>query len=273
MKRTKGRFIWFLLLSFFVCILEGSSSNISEQNENGGLNVPEGWTQVFIEDFNGTSLDTDLWIPGLPYPKVDHLNDELEHYRADNVIVSNGICVLQATKDRNGNIHSGCITTKSGYKYGHVEARIKLPKGNGFWPAFWTTSSDGRWPPEWDILEVVSMNNEIYSYLHPLRGSKCTFVSGAAGKDCLYTTIEGAPNIYDDYVIYGFTWTSTDLKWYVNGIMTQHYFVNTTAGSNDHFWILLNLAVGGKWPGNPDETTSWPGEMKIDYVKLWRPGI
>jgi beta-glucanase (GH16 family) len=257
-KELKAAYIRTVLPVVVVFTISVFSSNLSGQANKGDLNVPADWIQVFSEDFNGTSLNTDLWTPGLPYPNVDHLNDELEHYRAGNILISNGICTLTATKDENGNIYSGCITTKVGYKFGHTEARIKLPKGKGYWPAYWTTSSDGRWPPEWDILEVVNMNNDIYGYPHPLRGGQCTFVEGAAGKDCLYTSVEGAPNIYDQYVIFGFTWTSTDLYWYVNGVMTEHFRVSPTAGSNDHFWILLNLAVGGKWPGNPDETTPWP---------------
>jgi beta-glucanase (GH16 family) len=262
------RYVLSVVILFSINIL---SENVSGQTNNDGLNVPAGWNQVFSEDFNGTSLNTDLWRPGLPYPDVDHLNDELEHYRTDNIKVADGICTLQATKDGSGNIYSGCITTKIGYQYGHTEARIRFPKGKGFWPAYWTTSSEGRWPPEWDILEVINTNNDIYGYIHPLKGGKWTFEGGAAGSDCLYTSVEGAPNIYDQFVIFGFTWTATDLYWYVNGVMTEHFSVNSAAGSNDRFWILLNLAVGGKWPGNPDETTPWPGNMQIDYVRLWQP--
>jgi len=236
-----------------------------------GLNVPDNWKLIINENFDGSGLNKNIWRPGLPYDGVDHLNDELEHYNEKNVLINNGLCTLQATKDSNGTIYSGCITSNIGYKYGHTEARIKLPKGKGFWPAYWLTSSDGRWPPEWDIFEVVNTKNEIYGYTHPVKGGKCNFIDGKAGSDCIYTLSEGAPNIYDDFVVYGLTWTEKDVYWFVNGIQTEHFSVDSTSGSNDHFWIMLNLAVGGQWPGNPDNTTPWPGNMQIDYIKLWQP--
>ena len=120
---------------------------------------------------------------------------------------------------------------------------------DGFWPAFWLTSS-ARWPPEWDIFEIV--NGVIFGYTHPA-GGICAFVDGAAGGDATYTI----PDVYDTYHVYGFKWTSSDLYWYVDGVTTEHYAVSG-AGEGDPFWLNLSLQVGGDWPGDPDGTTPLP---------------
>ena len=238
-----------------------------------GLNVPPGWNLVFNDDFNSAPTTSNYYL-GLPYAGVDHLNDELECYQAGQISASGGILTLQAKQGSCGNAQtypSGAITTKATFQHGYFEARIKMPQGKGFWPAFWLTSADGRWPPEWDILEVVSTAGEIYEYPHPVSGGTCSWQSGAAGSDSIYTSGEGAPNVFSQYNVFGLLVTTSEVTWYVNGVTTAHYHVNSAAGSDDHFWVLLNLAVGGNWPGNPDGTTPWPGNMLVDYLKIWQP--
>ena len=77
------------------------------------------------------------------------------------------------------------------------------------------------------------------------------------------------PNLYGYWHVYGFTWTETDLYWYVDGVMTEHYVVNAAAGSNDPFWLAVSMQVGGDWPGDPDGSTPFPAYMDVDYVRVF----
>ena len=237
-----------------------------------GLNIPPGWHQVFNDDFN--TVDTNAWNLGLPYgPDTDHLNDELGCYQPGQVSASGGILHLRADSSgcTNAQLYpTGAVTSKSSWQYGYFEARIKLTQGKGFWPCFWLTSADGRWPPEWDIFEVVSTAGEIYEFPHPVSGGQLIWVGGASGGDNTYTAAEGAPSPWN-WVTYGMKLTTSDVIWYVNGVETNHYSINSAAGSDDHFWVFLTFAIGGSWPGNPDGTTPWPAYQDVDYLKIWQP--
>lgn len=247
-----------------------------------GLHVPPGWQLVFSDDFSAASLDRSKWLDHLTC-FTDHLNDELERYRPYGIVVGGGLCTLRAEPAKRGDMaatlySSGVIVSRAPFRHGYFEARIQLPPGKGFWPAFWLTSAEERWPPEWDILEAADVPGRLYGYPHPVDapGAKCEWVEGAARPDgsglhAIYEPADGAPAIHGEFVTYGFRWTSTDIVWYVNDVMTEHYAVNAAAGSNDRMWLILNLAVGGKWPGHPDSSTPWPGDMRIDYVKVWSP--
>jgi beta-glucanase (GH16 family) len=246
-----------------------------------GLHIPAGYHLVFSDDFSGNNLDRDKWADHL-YCYTDHLNDELERYRPYGILVGDGVCILQAKPaelpDVSATLYSsGIITTRTPFGHGYFEVRIKLPPGKGFWPAFWLTSAEDRWPPEWDIFEVI--DGKIHGYPHPVSdpAAKCEWVEGAAADDkvfglnVVYTRDLGAPDMYGGFVTYGFLYTPTDVVWYVNDVMTEHYRINEAAGSNDRMWVILCLAVGGKWPGSPDARTPWPGNMLVDYVKIWQP--
>src|SRR6201999_2247751 len=140
------------------------------------------------------------------------------------VSLANGVVTFTAnrsTGNTNGQPYSsGSITTNRTFTYGYFEARVRVPSGKGFWPAYWLTSST-RWPPEWDIFEIIDGN--IFGYTHPVSGGKCSFVDGAAGSDSTYTISK----VYDVFHVYGFEWTATDIYWYVDGTMTEHYAIDS----------------------------------------------
>jgi beta-glucanase (GH16 family) len=244
--------------------------------------VPRGYQLVFGDEFSGTALDTEKWEPLAPFSQP-HLNEEMENYLPEAVMLENGFCVLtaephdstcflagkQPAPHCNGKHawRSGSITSRSTRTHGYYEARIKVPQGQGLWPAFWLTSSK-RWPPEWDIVEIPFATGILYQYMHPTRRARLTWVGGAAGSDSTYTVSEGMPNPYDGFVIYGCEVTPEDIKMWVNGRLTVHWQVSTDM--TDPMWVALNLAVGGKWPGPPDATTPRPARMFIDYLRVYQ---
>jgi len=234
----------------------------------GTAYVPSGYTLVFSDEFSASSLDTGKWNTLAPFG-VEFFSDshQQQAFIPDAVTLSNGIVSFTAQKSK-GNTggqpySSGSITTNGTFTHGYFEARARMPAGKGFWPAYWLTSSS-RWPPEWDIFEII--DGVIFGYTHPVSGGKCSFVDGAAGSDSTYTI----PDVYGSFHIWGFKWTASDIYWYVDGVQTEHYAIDAAAGANDPFWLNLSLQVGGDWPGNPDGTTPLPSHMDVDYVRVYQ---
>jgi beta-glucanase (GH16 family) len=231
--------------------------------------VPAGYQLIFSDEFSSGSLDTSKWNTLAPYG-VQWYSDsnQKQAFVPQAVSQSGGLVTFTATRSNGGTngqpYASGSITTNRTFTYGYYEARARVPAGKGFWPAYWLTSST-RWPPEWDIFEII--DGVIFGYTHPVAGGKCTFVEGAAGSDSTYTM----PNLYGTFHVYGFRWTSTDIYWYVDGTLTEHYSINAAAGAADPFWLNLSLQVGGDWPGDPSSSTPFPGHMDVDYVRVYQP--
>ncbi|MBN1653901.1 MAG: family 16 glycosylhydrolase [Deltaproteobacteria bacterium] len=241
---------------------------VDGQPDPGTKYVPDGYQLAFSDEFNASSLDTSTWNTLAPFGVQWYSDsDQKQAFVADAVGLSNGIATFTAQpssrSDTNGQPYSsGGITTNGTFTHGYFEARVKVPEGKGLWPAFWLTSSE-RWPPEWDVFEII--DGVIYGFPHPVSEGRCEFIEGAAGPDSTYTI----DNVYGIYHIYGFTWTETDLYWYVDGVLTEHYEINAAAGSNDPFWLNLSLQVGGDWPGDPDGSTPFPAHMEVDYVRVY----
>ena len=147
------------------------------------------------------------------------------------------------------------------FLYGWVEARIKLPKGQGFWPAFWLLPTDGSWSFEVDILEQVDpTGRHLAQHLHANNGAYD------------YTNAEGPGwdsgiDLTTDYHVYAVNWTMDKIQWLVDGKVTQETSTNVP---NVPLYLLLNLAVGGSWPGNPDSSTPFPSSMLVDWVRVWQ---
>lgn len=232
--------------------------------------VPAGYVLVFSDEFTGGQLDTSKWSTRAPW-NVQWFEDshQLQAFVPQAVTLSGGAAHLTAARSQGGTAgqpySSGSLTTHRTFTGGYIEARVKVPAGKGFWPAFWLTSST-RWPPEWDIFEIVNGVN--HGYPHPAPGGKATFMGGAAGPDATYTV----PNQYGVNHVYGFKWTGSSLVWHVDGVITEHYAVNAASGVGDAFWLNLSLQVGGDWPGAPDATTPFPSTMSVDYVRVYQPG-
>ena len=209
-------------------------------------------------------------------------NNEWQYYtdRPENARVEDGKLVIEARKeDYEGSSYTSArlITYQSGvsFKYGKIEARIKLPYGQGIWPAFWMLGNgifEGTpWPGcgEIDILEMIGGGTGRDDVAHGT-----VHWSDASGNHASYGGSIQLDNgiLADDYHTFSITWDASMIRWYMDGIQYHQVSIGVDHMSEFHeeFFILLNLAVGGNWPGYPDASTIFPQKMYVDYVRVYQ---
>ena len=245
----------------------------------------EGYNLKWEDQFEGEILNRDDWNVELHDP--GWVNNELQSYvdSPENIYIKDGSLVLKPveTENEDGSVSytSGRVNTqnKHDFKYGLFEARVKVPEGQGFLPAFWMMPTNenlyGQWPRcgEIDIMEVLGNDTDTsYGTIH--YGNPHSESQGS------YTLEEGT--FSDEYHVFDVEWEPGKISWYVDGklIHTEDNWYSATEGQGEitypapfdqPFYIILNLAVGGNWPGNPDETTDIANSAYyIDYVKVYQ---
>jgi beta-glucanase (GH16 family) len=244
------------------------------------------WQLVWSDEFNqpdGSAPDPTKW--GYNTGGGGWGNNELEYYtsRTNNIRIVDGQLVIEADQENFGgsSYTSGRLLTqgKWSWTYGRIEARIKIPRGQGIWPAFWMLgNSIGSvgWPAcgEIDIMENIGKTSDQgtdHGTIHgPQSGGDYNGGTGVGGT----YTLPGGAALADDFHVYAVQWTTNQIQWFVD---TNLYFTATPAGlPSGSTWVFtqpefitLNLAVGGNWPGNPDGTTVFPQQMLVDYVRVY----
>jgi beta-glucanase (GH16 family) len=236
---------------------------------------------VFDDEFNGAAgsgVDQSKWTidPGAGQ------NGEQEYYTdgQNAAMDGQGDLVMTARKESsNGHDYTSHRMNTGGkfsFQYGRVEARVKVPKGQGFWPAFWMMGADfltGRpWPynGEVDIMEVLGKDTTTsYSTLH------APMYNGGNGYGQSYKLASGA-ELSNDFHVWAAEWDSNGIRFYLDNQLVFNADRNTVENTKgawiyDHpFYIILNLAVGGDWPGAVDATTPFPSQMLVDYVRVYQ---
>lgn len=270
-----------------------SSQNDSPSITSGTATIPNynpgdgGWILVWSDEFNGTALDTSVWnydIGNNGNGNIGWGNSEAEYYtdRPQNVRVENGKLVITALQESYGgqNYTSGRINTKGKYsfKYGKIVARIKLPYAQGMWPAFWMLGNSyantaNNWPRcgEMDIVESVGgtfdQNNgaENFFWYNETSAATENQVSGYKFAN------RGISR--DDYHIFEAEWNEQFIQTRIDGVAYNSPLDITISERSEfqqNFFILLNIAVGGPWPGYPDASTVFPQNMYVDWVKVYQ---
>ena len=230
---------------------------------------------MWHDEFDSTALDTTRWtfdIGGGGWG-----NAELEYYtnRAVNARVDSGALIIEARPESLGgsSYTSARLKTQGlgAWKYGRVEARIQIPRGQGLWPAFWMLGDNigsVGWPAcgEIDIMENIGKEPAIvHGTVHG------PGYSGANGIGAAYPLNSGA--FADGYHVFSIEWQPGEVQWYVDSIAYKSVESSQAPGTwvFDHpFFIILNVAVGGYWPGNPDGTTVFPQTMRVDWVRVYQ---
>jgi len=240
--------------------------------------------QVWEEEFDGERVDPETWffqsgdgtdegIPGWG-------NNELQYYLPDNAQVSDGMLTITAREESTGgfNYTSARIITRDrvAVRYGRIEARIRLPGGQGIWPAFWMLPQDtsyGGWAAsgEIDIVEAVNLGgsggNEVFGTLHYGGEAPANVFTGEA-----YVVPADARAEFHTYSI---EWDPTEIRWYVDGVLyaMQNSWFSTAAPFpapfDQPFYIILNVAVGGNFPGPPNAITAFPVTMDVDWIRVY----
>ena len=270
----------FVLLAavMFVLIACGQSQTASSSSGSP-------WTVVWGDEFsgsNGSAPDSSKWT--LETGGDGWGNHELEYYtnRPQNVQIQNGSLIITASKEtytgKDGvtrNYASARMMTAGKFEqqYGRFEARIKIPYGQGIWPAFWMLGNNSGpvgWPTcgEIDIMENIGKEPAmVHGTIHG------PGYSGAAGIGSSFSLARG--RFADDYHLYAVEWEPNLIRFYVDSNLyatrTPAELPQGTKWVYDHpFFMILNVAVGGDWPGPPDTTTVFPQTMLVDYVRVYR---
>ena len=246
----------------------------------------EGYQLVFEDDFDSDRLNRDDWTVELHEP--GWVNAEWQRYvdSEENIYQKDSLLLLKPvkTEEADGSVRytSGRVSTehKHDFTYGIFEARLRVPAGKGYLPAFWLLAADeekwGFWPRcgEIDIMEIW--------------GDRTDTTYGTIHYGTPHEQDQGAKTFPDvdfskEFHIFALKWERDRLRWYVDGECfheARHWFSSADDGSkrpfpapfdHDHY-IILNLAVGNNWAGYPDETTSFETEYAIDYVRVFQKG-
>ena len=235
----------------------------------GSAGPPNGSsTLVFSDEFNDGALDESKW--DWKYPRSGDMtysnwnNGEAQWYKRANITEGNGQLELTAKREQTVSPYSGRVFDYSSgliqskpsfnFRYGYMEARMWLPKGSGFWPAFWTWPSNEQWPPEIDVMEFYGDNVErTYQTYHGSGSSTGSFTS--------------SPDWTTGWHTFGVDWRPDGLTWYIDG-----QAVKSTSGSPSlDMYLIANLAIAnGKGAPAPNAATPFPSPLRIDYIRVWK---
>lgn len=243
------------------------------------------WSLVWYDEFDGNSPDTGKWNVLL---REQSKHNELQYYLPDEVYVENGFLRLRSRVRKFGAMEftSGRLDTKGKFApvYGRFEIRAKLPSGKGLWPAYWLYPQNRNWEMEYLMAEAVASGKErlipedrpwyseidimeflghepniVYGTLHyySFDGQKKT----SSGK------VSGGVDYSKDFHTYVLEWEPDSIRWYIDG---KIYHSTVLGIPHTPHYLIINTAIGGEWPGNPDSTTVFPQFHDIDYVRIYQ---
>lgn len=246
---------------------------------------PAGWRLVWHDEFGGTKPDTSKWNILL---REQSKHNELQYYLPDEVYLENGLLRIRSRVRSYGSMHftSGRLDTRGKFApvYGRFEIRAKLPVGKGLWPAHWLYPQNRNWQMEYlmsqavaegkerlipeerpwyseiDIMEFLGHEpNVVYGTLH--------YTTFDGKKSSTSGTWRGNVDYSKDFHLYVLEWEPDSIRWFVDGNLIHA----TTVGiPHTPHYLILNTAVGGAWPGNPDSTTHFPQYHDVDYVRVFQ---
>jgi beta-glucanase (GH16 family) len=277
--------MWSLRLALFILVV-GACSPLALGQAGGSNLANPALTLIWSDEFdgpNGSAIDGSKWVSETGGGGWG--NQELEYYtnRPQNSYQQDGNLVIKVMNEKytgadgvTRDYTSARLKTlgKFSQTYGRFEARIKIPRGQGIWPAFWMLGDDidkPGWPAcgEIDIMENIGKEPSlVHGTIHG------PGYSGADGIGSPYSLADKKP-LADDFHVYAVEWEPNAIRFYVDkdlyGTRTPADLPKEAKWVYDHpFFLLLNVAVGGGWPGNPDASSVFPQTMLVDYVRVYR---
>ncbi len=247
-------------------------------DNDDGYTSPEsypGYTLVWQDEFNGTSIDPTNWVHELGASGWG--NNELQNYtaRPENSFISNGKLVIEAIQENFGGAPYTSARMKSQglreFKYGRIDIRAKLPSGQGIWPALWMLGNNiGTigWPRcgEIDIMEIIgSEPAKLHGTIHwDNNGTYANYGQSTTLPSGIFA---------DEYHVFSIIWDSQEIRWLLDNVQFNTVDITPASLSEFHndFFFIFNIAVGGNWPGSPNATTVFPQRMRVDYVRVFQP--
>jgi beta-glucanase (GH16 family) len=243
--------------------------------KNAAADGPDKGMLLLNEGFNGTSLNSNNWSPCYEWSAngcTNEGNHELEWYVPDQVRVADGVLSLEAkprtitgVDNRQFDYVSGMISglspdrTLFSFKYGYVESRVQIPKGQGLWPALWMLPASRASLPEVDIFETVGEAPDVAAlHTHWLEHGK------NVGRGIKWH----GPDFSAGWHTFGLEWKPDSLTWYVDGVARLHV-TDMKQIPHEQMYLIANLAVGGTFTKPPNQSTPFPSALKVDYIKVW----
>lgn len=249
------------------CKKEDTTGPTPGQGDSTALS---GWTLVWHDEFDAPAIDETIW--NFEVNGDGGGNNELQYYtrEARNAFIEKGTLVLQALRENylGKQYTSARLNTdhKKDWLYGRADVKAKLPRGQGLWPAIWMLPTDwayGGWPAsgELDIMELIGQEpGKVYGTVHWEENGQHLSSGGSY-------TLSGGRRFSDDFHLFTVEWSADSIKWFVDGV---RYHVERNGPPFDkRFHLILNIAVGGNWPGSPDATTVFPQYMQVEYVRVY----
>lgn len=230
-------------------------------------------TLVWSDEFNGSSIDRTKWNFETGTGSWGWGNNEWQYYtdRTDNAYVADGALHIRAKKESyNGSNYTSARLITNGrftFTYGYVEARLAIPSCTGIWPAFWMLGENigsVGWPKcgEIDIMEAVNTENKVYGTCHWDYNGHANYGNSSGTFDIT------------QYHTYGMQWDSQYIRMFVDGVKYNEIYIGNNSGGTEElhkpFYLLLNVAVAGNWPGFSVNDSAFPQEMKVDYVRVYQ---
>lgn len=255
--------------AFSAGALFGAVLGIAGFTETSALAAPPSgdFALTFADEFNDNTPTLSEWVRRYKWGEAV-INGELEAY-IDGAFTEQGGTLAIVGKHEQGqyagqtmDYTSGVLSSVHEQRYGYFEARLKVPKGQGYWPAFWLLGANGTaGVNEIDIHEILG-NDPTTAYMTVHWGQ--SYTTGHQSDGSQFT----GPDFSADFHTFGLEWDPDKIVWTIDGVERK---THTGAGVPQvDMYIILNLAIGGGWPGAPDSTTPFPGNYEIDYVRAYQ---
>ena len=274
----KGKIL--LTIAFLLTLLS------CDKKDEPSVNEPDPWKLKWSDEFSGSQVNSDNWVheigdgtlygdnPGWGNNQKQWYTDDPSNSYIETDNQGNSVLVIEAIKNGTNPDYpytSARMTTENRqtFRYGKIESRIKLPYSQGVWPAFWTMGVNKQecgWPGcgEIDIMEMLGNKEE------SITGNLHFIDENNNHNEDLGTSTLTSGKYSDDYHIYSVIWTPDSCKWLVDGkVYHEKSLGEYMKEFTKSHYLLLNIAVGGYWPGYPDETSVFPQKMYIDYVRVY----
>lgn len=267
--------------SLFVEKSEAVSITVNLTIPTEGYSTPtsyDGLTLVWQDEFNGPTINEADWT----FETGGHGwgNEELQYYKKENAAIQDGHLVITAKQESfSGSSYTSTrmITRdKQSFMYGRIDIRALLPKGQGIWPALWMLGSSfptAGWPKcgEIDIMEMIGgagREKTVHGTTHWFDASDYAYYGGH------YDLSTGT--FADKFHVFTIIWDADKIMWYVDDVKFHEIDITPATAPErfdefrQEFFFIFNIAVGGRWPGNPDNTTVFPQRMIVDYVRVFQ---
>ena len=236
-----------------------AASSAAETGRSSVPPPPSGWRAVFQDGFDSKQIDGSSWIIE---NRVATNMGEISFYARDDAFVKDGQLVLRAQRRSLGGrqFTTAQISSRFPFHYGRVDIRAKMPMSQGFWPALWLLPTAGAaqgFLPEIDIHESISNHGGFYANFH--------WKSGATRREL------GPVHVATDateWHVYSLEWTADRITWLLDDREVAYAVDGVSTTSQSKMYLLMTFALGGSWPGAPDQTTVFPAEMNIDWVRI-----